>query len=201
MRQDMIIFMNAMQTLYIQLQFKSFYKTIPFKFFRGVDDKENISTKKTPDSDKISKHKSTVKYKNITASNLYVFFLLLLLLEHNSKLNRNLINTGVKQTNKQKQFILSFFFMPLKKKSIIFLRAPYKNKLARLNILNLEYTLIISLKCSTLSCNYTHSSNLLIRQLLQLGSNNLSTLKLKHTKTKININTTVTSNFNFVNFM
>lgn len=88
----------------------------------------------------------------------------------------------------------SSFYLPKKKKSVIFLRAPYKNKLARLNILNLEFTSIVILKINA-QVSYTQ-----LIKIFKLGSVLFSTTKIKHTKTKINFITTNKNNFKLSNF-
>lgn len=91
-------------------------------------------------------------------------------------------------------FVSSNFYLPKKKKSVIFLRAPYKNKLARLNILNLEYTSIISIKLNT-QVNFFD-----IKILDTLGKIMFNTHKLKHTKTTIKTITSNTTNFSLKTF-
>jgi hypothetical protein len=88
----------------------------------------------------------------------------------------------------------SIFQKPVKKKSVIFLRAPYKNKLARLNILKLEFTTILSIKCNEkLYCNN-------LNDIYKNKNYNFSTHKLKHTKTKINFMYKYKKNFKICNY-
>ena len=150
--------------MHIQLQFKSFYKL------------HNKSLINNPDT----------KKKN-SGINLLPFLLLLLLskFKKESKKFQTAANTTI---------FSSSFYPPIKKKSIIFLRAPYKNKLARLNILRFEFTVIMSLKINTK--NITNNKNLLNL----LNKFVFSTHKLKHIKTKIKYNEIQKFNFKIRNF-
>jgi hypothetical protein len=99
-------------------------------------------------------------------------------------------NTDSETVRKKNNHTISIFSLPSKKKSVIFLRAPYKNKLARLNIVNLEYTLLISINelysKTTQSKKTTHLTNV-PKYIYGLGSYNMSGAKIKHAQTKISV--------------
>jgi hypothetical protein len=99
-------------------------------------------------------------------------------------------NIDSKVMYEKNHYTMSIFSLPSRKKSVIFLRAPYKNKLARLNIVNLEYNLLISINelynKTTQSKKIAHLTNV-PKYIHRLGSYNMSGVKLKHAQTKINI--------------
>jgi len=102
---------------------------------------------------------------------------------------------------------LSAFLLPKRSHKVIFLRAPYKNKLARLNIINLCYTSIISLKVPIFTPTHKFaqtSEHILenIRPVLYrfLPTFDLSTAKLQHAKTKYEVFEYQPSNYVFSKF-
>jgi hypothetical protein len=131
------------------------------------------------------------KNKNTSTTNLYTLFFLLFLLDYNS----------ITHTKTPKPTELSFFFLPVRKQSVIFLRAPYKNKLARLNIVNLEYTLVISIKYTYKLFSSVKSNKNLTLTINQLGGYNFGTAKLKHARTKIKSQIFMKNNFMFLNYL
>lgn len=152
--------------MYVQFQFKSFHK-IEHEFKKS--NKTNTQT--------------------ITSKNLFKFFIVLLIFKFNNVELKNETHT-----NNHTLVQNSVFHTPKKKKSVIFLRAPYKNKLARLNILNLEFTSIVSFKLNKKIkvIDYT--------KINILGNYLFSTHKLKHTKTKIKFYCANNPNFSLINF-
>lgn len=96
------------------------------------------------------------------------------------------------ETTTKKKKTLSFFCMPVKKKKTIFLRAPYKNKLARLNIINVSYKFIVSLNFEQLVNHVVVTT--LFRNL------NLSSHKIMHYKTKIHYYENNAKNFLLNNY-
>jgi hypothetical protein len=111
-------------------------------------------------------------------------YIIILLIFSNKRYKPNLSN-----------LVYAVFQTPIKKKSVIFLRAPYKNKLARLNILKLEFTTILSIKCDKFM-NFNH-----LNDVFNLKNYNFSTHKLKHKKTKINFMYKLKKNFQLNNFI
>ena len=83
-------------------------------------------------------------------------------------------------TAKNKGFTVNVLTLPKKKKNIIFLRAPYKNKLARLNILRMQYTSAVIL---TTKSSINHK--FLINFLIFLQKFQTSTTKNAITKTNL----------------
>ncbi len=150
--------------MHVHLQFKSFYRL-----------------------NELSMTKYTNKKQKNTSKNLLSFLLLFLF-------GRIVKKTKKLQKSIDEKISISFFYLPVKKKSVIFLRAPYKNKLARLNILRLEFTLIISLKIKNKKYVSYGST------LSQLNSCVFSTHKSKHIKTKIKYNSVQKNNFKLKNF-
>jgi len=137
----------------------------------------------------INKYKEVNNCNNKIYSINFVPLLLILFIYNKMYLNFE---------NLKHQIDCNIFFLPIKKKSIIFLRAPYKNKLARLNILNLEYTLIISFKLKFKNAKFNYSNYLTV---IKRNPENFSTHKIKHTKTKIHINTFHINNFKINYFL
>jgi hypothetical protein len=145
--------------LYLQFQFKSFYKI----------------------------HQNTSLPKSFKKKNFFsraLMYIIILLIFSNKRYKPNLSN-----------LVYAVFQTPIKKKSVIFLRAPYKNKLARLNILKLEFTTILSIKCDKFM-NFNH-----LNDVFNLKNYNFSTHKLKHKKTKINFMYKLKKNFQLNNFI
>ena len=159
--------------MYIQFQFKSFYK---------VTNRSILNSEAT---------RSQFLYQNKDRKdicpvhiNFYTFFFLIFLYVVKTKPFLSSMQLDVNNNN---PYFVSVFVLPTQKKSVMFLRAPYKNKLARLNILNIEYTTIITL-CSNVQqrpkslYGFTTADLSTFRE---LGKSNLSTHKAKHIKTKI----------------
>jgi len=119
----------------------------------------------------------------------------------------NLINVIFMLILKKKKssICFSFFFLPTKKKTITFLRAPYKNKLAQLSILRLEYTFIMVFN-SKYTNTWDKNQNIInFNKISKLNryfcSLNVSGTKFKHTSTKTKLNSSAVNNFFLKNFI
>lgn len=150
--------------MHIQLQFKSFYKT---------QNNHHV-------------YKNLNKNKNVTENftRILLFFIFFSKQKNNKQINNDIVET----------IHSSIYQLPQKKKNVIFLRAPYKNKLARLNIVRLERTSIITFKIN----KPVLVSGL--ANLYKLGNLFFDTHKLKHTKTQINFLSLNTINYKLANF-
>lgn len=122
---------------------------------------------------------------NILTTNIHIFYIILFLTKFNNTNNKlhkqNKINCNVISN-----YIISFFFTPITKKNTIFLRAPYKNKLARLNILKRTHKFTITIKQNV------HPLDLKLESefndfLTFVKAINLSSFKIKHIKTRIKL--------------
>ncbi len=166
--------------MYIQWKYKSFYK------LRNVVIQNEYYT---PDS-----IQNSIKTPSLSLIFLTLFFKKLIIIEHYKPAQASKI---VNNCN------TSFFFLPRTKKVVIFLRAPYKNKLARLNILRNEYTSICSIKThQKINSQKYNMENLpmLFKFVYALLKFNFSTTKLKQVKTTVSFNITLVSNYTFCNF-
>jgi hypothetical protein len=131
---------------------------------------------------------------------LVVFFFKMLLLYKSSDI---VPRTGLNNHFFENKPTYSVFVIPTKKKSVIFLRAPYKNKLARLNIVQLRYSMIMSLKQKMpeyIMGTNDPARNNLTNMLNYFGAINFSSYRLKHVKTKIKINICFADNYTFQYF-
>lgn len=129
---------------------------------------------------KISSNTSqlSVKGTKILTTNIQLVYILLFL--------RSMLTT------KLCAYTLSCFHLPTTKKKTIFLRAPYKNKLARLNIVTISYKFTVTLKFSKTINNFTTFS--------YFNHLNLSSHKIKHVKTNLQYNQSNTTNFFISNY-
>jgi hypothetical protein len=159
--------------LYIQFYFKSFFKIQ----FSAPTMQYNIN-------------RNTA---NITTINAQIILFALIYFQR-----RKVLNQGSNTT----EFWLSNFSLPTRKHSIIFLRAPYKNKLARLNIVNIEYKCFFVLKTPDKLINNKPSMNFLriSKHIEELQKFNISSMKLKHVKTRLCISNSYVENFHFEAF-
>jgi len=175
--------------LYIQIQFKSFYKWTNLKLLELDKTVANTTIEKNSYGVDLLKYKD----KHITAVNTQLYLFLYILYRYTTQVKTNHIFNN---------YTVASFVLPTKKKSVIFLRAPYKNKLARLNILNLEYTLIISIRNKKIT-SQPYNSIITLTETNEFLKNNLfnfSTHRTKHMRTVFAINTQCTSNFLLANF-
>lgn len=140
----------------------------------------------------VQNHPSSFSTNNVMSTDISFYFFIFLL------------NTySYSSTNKNTPLYYSTYALPFRKKSVIFLRAPYKNKLARLNIIRFYYKAIFSLKYRLVSisdignCNVT----ILLNSIYRFAYLELSTSKIKHVQTKINFEVSAKSNFLFETFL
>jgi hypothetical protein len=131
--------------------------------------------------------KTNINNNTNTSKNLLKVLVLIMLV--NTKKNLH-----VQKTPTTQNIHGSLFHLPQKKKSVIFLRAPYKNKLARLNILNLEFTSVVSLSVKT------HVTINNLNTISDLGDFSFDTHKIKNVKTKVKFTTSAATNFSLFNF-
>lgn len=131
---------------------------------------------------------NTPKYNTIILNtNIHIFYILLFI----NKIHKlNHIRRGVK---------ITFFFLPITKKNVIFLRAPYKNKLARLNILSVRYKFLLTFLLDPQS-HEVRPQNGNKDFINNLGALNISSSKIKHVKTKIQYTSNSIHNYTFSNF-
>lgn len=132
-----------------------------------------------------TRNNATRLYNSILTTNIHIFYISLFL---SKSLQSNKSTSNISMVKK-----LSCFFLPTTKKTVIFLRAPYKNKLARLNILQTNHRFVIS---GVLSDSVKVNSNLLefFKKI------NFSSFKIKHSKTYLQYSTTNIQNFNLHNY-
>jgi len=102
----------------------------------------------------------------------------------------------------------SLFNLPKKKKTVIFLRAPYKNKLARLNIVRFERTAVFSVNSTSnnvANLNWPRlggsAQNNFFESIIPLLHYNLSSYRIKHVKTSVFVFFSMPTNFTFNNFI
>lgn len=162
--------------MFIQLQFLS-----PYKISHTLYNQNRRS---------LNNNNWTKLDKSVLTTNIHVFYISLFLAKAFKSISTP-NSTGNTSTLTIKK--LSCFFLPTTKKTVIFLRAPYKNKLARLNILQTAYRFIISGTIDITNC--TNSSFITFFKKL-----NLSSFKIKHVKTTINYRTTHIYNFKLHNY-
>jgi hypothetical protein len=110
-------------------------------------------------------------YKNNTKISTNIFWLIVT--------NKLFINKGVNAYNVNE----TIFSLPKKKHKFMFLRAPYKNKLARLSLLNYEYSYKISYGLLKGPIEEQTEKSILIL----FKKFNFDYMKLKHVKTHIYI--------------
>lgn len=125
-------------------------------------------------------------------TNIHVFYIIMFLLKFHKPVKQpsNTVEGGNK---------LSFFSLPVAKQHVIFLRAPYKNKLARLNILQLSYKFFFSIKYNSKTISLKMGDR--VKDFVTFfNAINLSSFKIKHTKTKVKFCTQHTTNFCLKNF-
>lgn len=100
---------------------------------------------------------------------------------------------------------VSNFFLPSKKKKILFLRAPYKNKLARLAVMNNQYKTIVIFKTkkfrSFLENKEITPYYMILKIIDHIKCFNISFIKLKHVNTSMKITTFNQKNFFIKNFI
>jgi hypothetical protein len=173
--------------LFVQFQFVSFFK---IKNTLLINNIKNPNIKYT---------QNDTNPKTILTTNVHIFYIILFLIKF-EKFNELSTNKTPKNNFKKLSNLkLSFFFLPITKKNVIFLRAPYKNKLARLNILQLSYKFFFSIKSTNnkLRPGFCNNSDETIKFFKDI---NLSSFKIKHTETTIKFYTTNKSNFHLNNF-
>jgi len=180
--------------LLVQLQFLSSYK---IKNTLLLDKSLDANVKDGKDES------SCASTKTILTTNVHIFYILLFLSKFNASNSPNHKNADLhneyKELKKPTNLKVSFFFLPVTKKNVIFLRAPYKNKLARLNILRLSYSFFFSIYTPYQTTTFNCSSDLNhICKFFQ--SINLSSFKIKHTKTRIKLPVKYDVNFLLINF-
>lgn len=124
---------------------------------------------------------------SILTTNIHIFYLNLIFIYTNRHISSRDNNAST-----------HFFFLPVKQKQIIFLRAPYKNKLARLNILKSFYKFIYSIQYDVKIPAYSQTQ--LNNLFYTLNNLNLSSHKIKHRKTRIRTLQNSPSNFSLLNF-
>jgi len=170
--------------LHIYIKFCSFYKINSSLEVLNLHNKNNVNIN-------IPKHTSEYS-TNIKCSSLLIFIVLF----------NNLISSSSFQKINIKSargpIGASIFILPIKKKNVIFLRAPYKNKLARLNILRRRYSATIAIKYNLI--NPHSDNNYLIKLITWLKNLNFSTHYIKHHQTKMYFISKNTENFLFSNF-
>ena len=171
--------------MYFQFQFLSLYKVCNTKFLTHFSNKSTDLP--------ITKTKIKSTKNGVLTSNIQIFYVIFFML----KINK--INSTVKSAALLTHTKVSFFFLPSTKKNTIFLRAPYKNKLARLNILQIQYKFFMSFRCVNACMN--PYNNLDINSLTNsINKVNFSSPKIKHTKTNIIYNSYNIKNFAIENF-
>jgi len=132
----------------------------------------------------VSEHTNNTR---VLSTNIQIFYMMFLL--------HKMYNQSLVDFNKHS---ITFFFLPKRKTNVIFLRAPYKNKLARLNILNVYYKFFINISNKTKT--YTNVSNKVRDLQLFINTINFSSPKIKHTKTKISLSCSISENLLLKNF-
>jgi hypothetical protein len=102
---------------------------------------------------------------------------------------------------------ITLFNLPRKKKTHIFLRAPYKNKLARLNITRRTRAAILSIKSIKIRPSglknsiYTPKScESIFKLVTPILKSNLSTYRIKHEKTTVLLYLSMPTNFYIYKF-
>lgn len=134
--------------------------------------------------------KQQMTNKNIIYTEIFLYLIVILLMMSSFKNTKN------------KFYTISCFFLPVKKNKIKFLRAPYKNKLAQLDIVRLHYTFILIFKnffqknTNINIVNFSKISNL-IRFFHTLTINGT---KLRHIATKTKFSFKLDNNFLLKNF-
>lgn len=178
----------------VQFQFVSFYK-IKNTLFLSRD----FTIIKDAAKGKQNKALHNNSQKSILTTNIHIFYIIMFLLKFYKPENMSKTVESNKQLECIDAFKLSFFFLPVMKQSVIFLRAPYKNKLARLNILQLSYKFFFSIKSNSKTISLKIDNR--VENLITLFTTiNLSSFKIKHTKTKVSFCTQYESNFWLNNF-
>lgn len=168
--------------MYVKFRFISFYK---------IKRSQAIKELKAPN--KFWDYFSAGFY-NPAARDIHIYILLIIFTKYYNDYSVQTQHNNKNPASLQGGFSklkLSFFFPPVEKASTIFLRAPYKNKLARLNIVNLKYKFIIVIKRPNLN-NYQQSTPQACRFVVNdqnnivafLNNLDLSTSKIRHYKTE-----------------
>jgi len=174
----------------------------------------------SPDSSKLTyinlnTKKTTLNKKIFTHNTPHFIFYLIYCIMYNFDLNaRSLKRRYSSLTTKYTQFqnkpatpvniYFSYKVLPIKKKKIMFLRAPYKNKLARLSVMNLQSRIIFVFKRSKLKRDdmYAPTVSSLPPNYLNLFKKfNLSFSKLKHETTRIQLVVTNSNNFTLKHYL
>lgn len=182
--------------------FKSFYKIQHSLIYSDMGVYDNVFSnvhnkpKQTDTDISYNSRQKNRKTANVFTTNLLVAFITLFSLRYTNASKRTAHTSSIVNFNNNLSFIVSFFFLPRRKKNVIFLRAPYKNKLARLNILNLEYTFILSIRT-----NPTSTAIKLTNLIDYFSKFNVSSTKLKHSKTTVSVHYSQAPNFNISSFV
>ncbi len=162
--------------MYIKVYFKSFYKFSRHHHNNPKRDKKN------PSNAAIQPAYEFGNYNYVT------FFFLLFHI-------KSCVATNV-------PICLKCTYLPKKKNMVIFLRAPYKNKLARLNIVRVQSSLIISAQIGVspeLRVNFNRAW--LQRYLDFFCSLRLGAAKSEHLKTRWSVDLTNVNNFMLGHFI
>lgn len=163
--------------MYLQFQFLSLYKVRNTKLLTNFDRCTTNNVKKPA--------------QNILTSNIQIFYFILFMLKSDK------VKSPFDSPKPSAR--LSFFFLPRIKKNTIFLRAPYKNKLARLNIVRVHYKFLLALQFKTnRPSSYSNSSATnFISSMLKID---FSSAKIKHLKTIVVYKNFSIKNFSIKNF-